>query len=170
MRAEISGVAVSDIDGTVQFHVEKDQTGASHITENGGISVPTVRLDCYLQEKNVNQVALLKLDVEGYELKALQGAENALRAHRVSAVYFEYFEKFLIRVAPPSKLIEYFDSLSYEVCFCRLSDLKQNGTALVTLRSGLPGNGLPLIPIKGRSVPAMTDLLAVPKENLMAIA
>ena len=167
MRTEIIGMAVSDADETVQFQVEEDQTGASHITESGGISVQTIKLDTYLEEKHVNQVALLKLDVEGYELKALQGAEGALKAQRISAIYFEYFEKFLIRVSPPSKLIEYLDSLSYEVCFCRMHDLKQNGGSTVTLRYGLPGNGLPLIPIRGREVPAMTDLIAVPRENLV---
>jgi FkbM family methyltransferase len=171
METEIVGMAVSDLDGTIQFQVEEDQTGASHITESGGISVQTIKLDTYCEEKRLNQVALLKLDVEGYELKALQGAENALRARRISAIYFEYFEKFLVRVAPPSHLIEYLDSLSYEVCFCRLCDLNRHvEKSTVTLRGDLPGRGLPLIPIKGRTVPAMTDLIAVPKENLVALA
>ena len=170
MEREIVGMAVSDVDGTIQFQVEKEQTGASHITESGGISVQTIKLDTYLEAKRLNQVALLKLDIEGYELKALQGAENSLRARRINAVYFEYFEKFAIRVAPPSKVIEYLDSLSYEVCFCRNSDLNsQGGLPTVTLRDGLPGNGLPLIPIRRRRVPAMTDLIAVPKENLVSV-
>ncbi len=90
-----------------------------------------------LSERGANQVALLKLDVEGYELKALRGAEIALRNRRIKAVYFEYFEKFLIRVGPPSKLIEYLESLSYEVCFCRNSDLdSQAGVQTVTLQRG----------------------------------
>ena len=75
-----------------------------------------------------------------------------------------------MRVAPPSRLIEFLDSLSYEVCFCRESDLIQQGTApRVTVREGLPGHGLPLIPIAGRQVPAMTDLLAIPRENLISV-
>jgi FkbM family methyltransferase len=170
MQAEIVGMAVSDLNGTIQFQVENEQTGASHITESGGTSVRTIKLDTYIEEKRLNQVALLKLDIEGYELKALQGAKNAFRARRISAVYFEYFEKFLIRVAPPPKLIEYLDSLSYEVCFCRISDLNRyQESSTMTLRGGLPGSGLPLIPIRGRPVPAMTDLIAVPKENLVAL-
>jgi hypothetical protein len=112
----------------------------------------------------------LKLDIEGYELAALRGAELALKDRRIKAIYFEYFEKFLVRVAPPSKLIEFLDSVSYEVCFCREADLMQQGVApRVTVREGLPGHGLPLLPIAGRQVPAMTDLIAIPRENLIRV-
>jgi FkbM family methyltransferase len=170
MRAEINAVAVCDEDGTISFEVQSDQTGASHITEDGGIPVRSMRLDTYLSDKGVSRVDLLKLDIEGYELTALRGAKLALKNQTIKAIYFEYFEKFLVRVAPPSKLIEFIDSLSYEVCFCREADLiKQGDAPKVTVRQGLPGHGLPLLPITGRQVPAMTDLLAIPRENLVRI-
>lgn len=168
MRVQINPVAVCDQDGIISFEVRSEQTGASHITKSGGVSIRSVRLDSYLKDKVVNQVDLLKIDIEGYELTALRGAECALKSRLIKAIYFEYFEKYLLRVAPPAKLIEFLDSLSYEVCFCRESDLAQHSPAdRVTVREGLPGHGLPLIPVAGREVPAMTDLLAIPKENLV---
>ena len=92
-----------------------------------------------------------------------------LKNRQIGAIYFEYFEKYLIRVTEPSKLIEYLDSLSYEVCFCRQFDLENNkGRPVVTLPDGLPGHGFPLIPVRGCRVPPMTDLIAVPRENLSA--
>jgi FkbM family methyltransferase len=167
MRAEINPVAVCEEDGTILFQVQENQTGASHITDTGGVPVRSRRLDTYLKDKGLTRVELLKLDIEGYELTALRGAESTLRSHSIRGIYFEYFEKYLIRVSPPFRLMEFLDSLSYEVCFCREVDLKQQGTArMVTIREGLPGHGLPLIPIRGRQVPTMTDLLAVPRENL----
>jgi len=170
MRAEINPLAIYDEDGTISFEVENEQTGASHITKDGGIPIRSIRLDTYLADKGVNRVDLLKLDIEGYELTALRGAELALKNRRIKAIYFEYFEKFLVRVAPPSKLIEFLDSLSYEVCFCRDADLVQQGAApRVTVRERLPGHGIPLLPIAGRQVPAMTDLLAIPRENLVRV-
>lgn len=170
MQAEINPVAVCDEDGTISFEVQSEQTGASHIIKSGGVSVRSVRLDTYLNDKAVDRVDLLKLDIEGYELTALQGAECALQKHHIKAIYFEYFEKYLVRVALPAELLKYLDSLSYEVCFCRESDLARQGIApRFTVREGLPGHGLPLVPIAGRQVPAMTDLLAIPKENLVLI-
>jgi FkbM family methyltransferase len=170
MRAEVNPLAVCDEDGTISFEVQSDQTGASHITRDGGIPIRSIRIDTYLADKCLDCVDLLKLDIEGYELAALRGAELALKDRRIKAIYFEYFEKFLVRVAPPSKLIEFLDSVSYEVCFCREADLMQQGVApRVTVREGLPGHGLPLLPIAGRQVPAMTDLIAIPRENLIRV-
>ena len=167
MVVEINPVAVCEEDSTVLFHVQEDQTGASHIAKSGGIPTRSIKLDTYLKHKCLDRVELLKLDIEGYELAALRGAEHALKNHRIKAVYFEYFEKYLVRVAPPSKVIEFLDSVSYEVCFCRDCDIAGQGvTPTITIKDGLPGHGLPLLPIKGRSVPAMTDLLAMPRENL----
>lgn len=170
MRAEINSVAVCDQDGKISFEVQSEQTGASHITNDGGIPIRSVRLDTYLKDKAVGPVDLLKLDIEGYELTALRGAECALNDRQIKAIYFEYFEKYLVRVAEPSELIGLLDSSGYEVCFCREGDLiQQEGAPRVTLREGLLGHGLPLIPIAGRQVPAMTDLLAIPQENLVRV-
>jgi FkbM family methyltransferase len=167
MQAQINPVAVSDKDGTVLFDINEEQTGASHIVEGDGIPVPSIKIDTYIKQEHLDRVDLLKLDIEGYELTALCGAEDSLKTRCIRAIYFEYFEKWLMRVAPPSKLLEFLDSLAYEVCFCRLCDIKGQGAAqTLTLKPGLPGHGLPLLPAKGRKVPAMTDLLAVPRENL----
>ena len=167
MRAEINAVAVCEVDGTILFQVQEEQTGASHITKSGGIPTRSIRLDTYLTGKSCDRVDLLKLDIEGYELAALRGAELSLKTRCIKAIYFEYFEKFLVRVAPPSRLIQFLESLSYEVCFCRQCDLTGTGVSpTVTIRDGLPGHGLPLLPVTGRQIPAMTDLLAIPRENL----
>jgi|ERR1700728_30662 Methyltransferase FkbM domain len=170
VRAEINALAVYDEDGTTSFEVQKEQTGASHITESGGIPIRSIRLDTYLGDEGLDRVDLLQVDIEGYKLTALCGAELALKNRRVKAIYFEYFESFLVRVAPASKLIEFLDSSPYEVSFCREADLRQQGLAAkVTVRECLPGHGLSLLPIAARQVPAMTDLLAIPRENLVSV-
>jgi FkbM family methyltransferase len=169
MVAEVNPVAVCEADSTVLFHVQEDQTGVSHIVKSGGIPVRSIKLDTYLKERSLDRVELLKLDIEGYELGALRGAEHALRNHCIKAVYFEYVEKF-VRVAPPAKLVEFLDCLSYEVCFCRQCDIARQSVApTLTVKDGLPGHGLPLLPIRGRTLPAETDLLALPRENLARI-
>ncbi len=47
------------------------------------------RLDTELERRNVHSVALLKLDVEGHELKVLRGAESHLKAGRIRTILCE---------------------------------------------------------------------------------
>jgi FkbM family methyltransferase len=167
MDAVVNPVAVADYDGETAFDVADEQTGRSHIDPAGALKTPVVKLDTYLADKGIENVALMKLDVEGYELAALRGAAEALKRRAVGAVYFEYFEKYLVRVAPPEALIAFLDEAGYEVCFCREYDLRNAGGATHTLAAGPAGHGLPLTPTRGHKRPAMTDLLAVPKERLV---
>jgi FkbM family methyltransferase len=169
MHSRVNEVAVSDENGFVLFNVDHSQTGRSHITGGGGSAVRSIKLDDYIDAASLERIDLVKIDIEGYELSALRGAERALKNRTIRAVYFEYFEKNLVRVAPPQVLLEFLDLLGFEVCFCRHCDLGIRGTPSLTLRKGLPGHGLPLLAVKGYRLPAMTDLLAVPKEHLAAI-
>lgn len=61
----------------------------SQISETEGEIVRIVRLADELAARSIDRVDLWKLDVEGYEVPALQGAEELLKAHRISALYVE---------------------------------------------------------------------------------
>jgi FkbM family methyltransferase len=169
MRCTVVAAALSDREGTVRFYFDDAQTGASHIAANGGSPVTSLTIDAYIGRVGIDRVELLKMDVEGYELVALRGAKDSLEAQVIRAIYFEYFEKWLMRVQPPGELLSFLDGAGYEVCFCRLNDVENAGGATHTIRRGLPGNGLSLRPIRGHRVPEMTDLLALPKQNLAAL-
>jgi FkbM family methyltransferase len=169
IQAVVNCTAVSDSNGVVQMRFQKQHSGESHVVQDGGIPVSSIKLDTYLAEKQVNQVDFMKLDVEGYELKVLRGAEDALRRQRISAIYFEYCEKWLLRSHAPQELLDFLDSLDYEVCFCRSDDLAFQGTPTHTVKLGLPGHRLPLIPVKGHQMPSATDLLAIPRGHLSRV-
>ena len=169
MQARINSEAVSDQDGTVQIHFQEGHLGMSHVVENGGVPLRSIKLDTYLANQQLDRVDFLKMDIEGYELAAFHGTENALKARRIKAIYFEYCEKWLSCRHPPRDLLDYLESLGYEVCFCRSSDIADQGGATSTFKAELPGHGLPLMPVKGRRIPSTTDLLALPREHLAAI-
>ena len=169
MRALVNAAAVTDFDGEAWFDVAEAQTGRSHLDPAGGLRTQCLRLDTYMAEHGVEAIDLLKLDVEGYELPALRGAEGALARRAVGAIYFEYFEKYLARVGPPAELIEFLEGCGYEVCFCRDYDLSRFGGATRTLAPSLAGHGLPLRPVRGATLPPMTDLFAAPKERLVVL-
>jgi len=52
--------------------------------------VVTLSLDSYLREQAIERVDYLKLDVEGHELAALNGADEALRRKAIRALAFEF--------------------------------------------------------------------------------
>jgi FkbM family methyltransferase len=53
------------------------------------MQVPVLRLDDYAMEKGLDDIALLKIDTQGFELRVLLGAERLLAAGRVRAVLVE---------------------------------------------------------------------------------
>jgi FkbM family methyltransferase len=164
MRLNLNQVAVLDAEGTVFFEIDHAQSGASHVsTKNQGLEVACVSIDAYIASSGVSSVELLKLDVEGFELPALRGAKRSLEERKIKAVYFEYFEKWLRRVAPPEELMSFLHSVGFETCFCRAGDYLPRGGA----NHLLAGSGLPLLPIAGTKLPEMTDLMAVPKESII---
>jgi len=54
--------------------------------------VELIRLDDYLEKKSLEKVRLWKLDVEGHELEALQGAARALKTGAIEAILIEISE------------------------------------------------------------------------------
>ncbi|MGD1874829.1 MAG: FkbM family methyltransferase [Mastigocoleus sp.] len=80
-----------------------DRVRLNHIGENGGFghgawsqisqtegeAIRIVRLADELTSRSITTVDLWKLDVEGYEIPALQGAEEFLKRQRIKAIYAE---------------------------------------------------------------------------------
>lgn len=68
----------------------EDRHGSwNRVSTTEGEPIEMTTLDAFLAERQVTRVDLWKLDVEGYEIPALQGAEKALRDNRVKSIYAE---------------------------------------------------------------------------------
>jgi len=75
-------VAVGNYDGSAKLFLRPD-SGHSSVSPNGtGMSVPILRLDTWWASTGVKSIQAMKLDIEGGELWALQGAEKLLREER----------------------------------------------------------------------------------------
>ena len=61
----------------------------NQVSETEGETIEVVRLADVLAARSLETVDLWKLDVEGYEIPALQGAEVLLRKQRIKAIYAE---------------------------------------------------------------------------------
>ena len=67
--------------------------GMNFVSEGGidadGEKVQTVSLDQFCQEHSIDNVDLLKVDIQGHEYAALKGAEHLIRAGRIKTIFME---------------------------------------------------------------------------------
>ena len=134
-------------------------TGAGYVdTGNKGVSVKGVTLDSYLEEKQIKKVDLLKIDIEGNETSALQGAERALRSKKIAAIYFEYCTAHLKRSGNVLDPISFLQDIGWEVFYCREFDRPETGSHAL----GDGNNCLRLRKICQAADIRITDLLALP--------
>ena len=115
----ISDLLVSDYQGSAYFEIPKgNNSGSGHIIDsknsNSLNKFKVVSLDTYL---NISKIAVIAVDVEGFELNVIRGAENIINKYRPILI-LEVIKKFLRKRAKISldDFYEYLLSLDYE-CF-----------------------------------------------------
>lgn len=78
-------VALGNQTGTVKMYTyDSGNLGMNRMLNEGeqnstAVEVQLTTLDRFVSEQQIEELAVMKLDVEGYELKALQGAKETLR-------------------------------------------------------------------------------------------
>lgn len=80
----VNQLGLSDTAGHLAYDTDRH---AIDRTATG--TIPVVTLDNYMTEHTIERVDVLKLDIEGHELQALHGAQNAIRDHAIRAVATE---------------------------------------------------------------------------------
>jgi len=78
----------SALDGTASLHARGDT--CFHDKEYQSIEVDVVTLDHVIQEQGIDFVDFVKIDIEGHEFHALEGARAAFQARRIGAFSFEF--------------------------------------------------------------------------------
>lgn len=89
VTAEQSAVGASD--GEVTFNADPHSRGLASISRDGRFveRVRCVSLDSYSVSHGISEIALLKVDVEGYESLVFQGASRLLAGGRIRVIYYE---------------------------------------------------------------------------------
>ena len=98
-RVKVENLALSNTNSIATLHADKDGSGLASLTkrrlDHFGIAfdfaeqVTTIRFEDYWRDKLSSQeIGLLKLDIEGHELTALDGFGNALS--HIELIQFEF--------------------------------------------------------------------------------
>jgi FkbM family methyltransferase len=98
--SEVIHAALADRNGAMEFHISTDdQTGLSSLGAipicKETISVPSLRLEEFLDVRRVDHVRLLKIDVEGAEEMVLRGLGHFLHNHIIDYILVECFDERL---------------------------------------------------------------------------
>jgi len=75
---------VFDKTGTIRFTKlrRKNTIGMGSFAGSGADSIPVVSLDDFVRRRKIAHVDFIKMDIEGSEIKALEGAKNTIKAFR----------------------------------------------------------------------------------------
>jgi FkbM family methyltransferase len=119
-QVTVSSVALSEEKGERNFAAYK---GASaHFTDSNHLrkrrkckKVRVSTLDEELKNRNVHAPALIKIDVEGYEIEVLRGAVKTIESLK-PLIIFEINRNYLVeRMKNPEEYIEFFENFEYRV-------------------------------------------------------
>ena len=99
-NVRIFPLAVGDRRGTGFFHENLNDSSRSHFSDGGpGLAIEIVRLDDICRSEGVRQIDFLKMDVEGFEMRALEGAEPLFSAGSCDVLQIELDPNNLARQA-----------------------------------------------------------------------
>ncbi len=126
----LNQVALSDCIENVTFHATRVSEASSLLKptdrlmalsaeskyDHKEIQVPAMTLDHYCQIKNINNIDILKLDVQGSELTVLHGAEKLLSEGKITSIYSEVtFAETYINQTRFVDLLTYLNSFQYDI-------------------------------------------------------
>lgn len=149
-------VGVGNSEGTLELYDYDTKDGSSHASLYKDVikdlhkgnpishSVEIITLDKLLNNQNITEIDLLKIDTEGNEYNVLLGIQSFLEKNKIQAIHMEFNE---MNIVSKSSFKDFWDLLS-NYNFYRI----------------LPGGGL--LPIKNYS-PIMTEIYAF--QNIVAI-
>lgn len=89
--------------------------GGADVLPVGREEVPSLRLDDYCDERSIDRVDLLKIDVEGSELDVLRGSERLLRARAIACCVFEFGATTLEYGVDPASISTFLAACGYSL-------------------------------------------------------
>lgn len=124
----LNHLALSDKTGFIRLRIYDDELSsfnsqAARPLENYGLDfksvgvekAPATTLDDYCENKKIERIDLLKIDVEGAEFQVLRGARRMLKSKRIACVAFEFGQTTFDMGNKPEEIEAFFKEMNYEI-------------------------------------------------------
>lgn len=147
-NTKIENSAVSNKNEKTKLYLSKMGTGTHRLFEapiidNGVTQIVNVTtLDDYLKNNGMMQnISLIKMDIEGSEFNALQGMETILKTSKELKIIMEY-APFALKEAQtdPKELIDYLDSFGFSFKYFEKNSLTPKDTNRDYLKTRAEGD------------------------------
>lgn len=89
-KSKISLYDYSNNDGSSHASLCDDIFKIVHMANAVSHPIEASTIDCIVDEYNIQMIDFLKIDVEGYELDVLKGAEGMINDKKISIIQFEF--------------------------------------------------------------------------------
>jgi FkbM family methyltransferase len=115
----INHCCVSDEVGVSKLTLPDSSWGHGYIGSEG-FEVNNLLLDQYIDRHKIKRIAFMKMDIEGFEPKALKGAEQSLSAGIVKAAFIEVCLDTL--GTSGNELLAQLQAYGFDIYFCSMFD------------------------------------------------
>jgi FkbM family methyltransferase len=128
-RVQIVAAAAGDEEGVATFWEEvgageRSSVLAGFSSEAVERSVPMTTIDALASRHALDQIDLLKIDVEGFDAKVIRGAAGLLKEQRIGALQFEYNRPWATAGDTLLGTVRELDELSYRTFLLTSRGLK----------------------------------------------
>lgn len=123
-KVVLSNKGLSNKEEKIEINIYANLAGTNSLYERVGLSIlekqasEFITIDSYIKRNNIDVVDFIKVDVEGHEVKVIEGAQNTIANDKIKCIMFEYGKTFYDANA---KLEEVFNYLSNSFNIYRLT-------------------------------------------------
>lgn len=109
-KVEVIEKVVSDKSGMEKFTIQNISEYSRISTDrSAGVSIPSVKIDDFCKKNDIKFIDLIKIDVEGAEMKVLRGGENYMKNGKIGVLIIE------LSTVNPEETLNYIRQFNYSI-------------------------------------------------------